>query len=134
MAGGRPPKWKTLAAFNKSVEGFWEWNEENDYIPDVEGLCLYIETSRKVLMEYEEKDEFSNTIKEIKSRIAFHKKQLALKGKIPAAIFCFDFHNNHGYQHREVIIEKKEPEVNLDELKKEIRELVKENGFNEQPK
>ena len=35
-----------------------------------------------------------------KSRIAAIKKQLAFRGKIPAAVLSFDFKNNHGYRDR----------------------------------
>lgn len=130
MAGGRPPLWGTVEELEKALEGFDKWNEDNDYIPDIEGLAVYLGTSRKTILDYENKEEFSYTIKRVKTKIAFHKKQLALKGKIPAAIFCFDFHNNHGYVNREIIIKDKEPEeVNIDDLKKEIIEDIKENGF-----
>lgn len=48
-------------------------------------------------MEYEKQIEFRNTIQEAKNRIAHAKKQLAMKGKMPASVFTFDFKNNHGY-------------------------------------
>ena len=94
---GRPLKF-TVEQFEKVETEFFEWCTESDYIPDVEGLAVYLDTSRKVINDYESKDEFSSTIKRIKNKIAFFKKQSAMKGDIPAAVFCFDFKNNHEYK------------------------------------
>jgi len=127
---GRPPQWTTLSDFEKDYDGFWEWCEREKHIPDIEGLGAYMKTNRKVLFDYEAKPEFSNTIKTVKNDIAFAKKQLALKGKINPAIFCFDFKNNHGYRDQiEQKIDLNNDTENIEDIKKEIRELVRENGF-----
>nr|AKH47514.1 small terminase [uncultured marine virus] len=92
---GRPLKWKSVDEFKKVSDGFFDWCSDNDFIPDIEGLCLYLGTHRKVLCDYEKKEEFSNAIKEIKEGIFFHKKQLAMKGNMNATVFIFDAKNNH---------------------------------------
>ena len=100
--GGRPGLWETEEDFINACDGFFSWCQSGDeflesIIPDIEALTTYLGTSRKVLCEYEKKPKFSNAIKEIKEKIAFYKKQLALTGRIPSAVFCFDFKNNHEY-------------------------------------
>jgi hypothetical protein len=94
---GHPRLWKTPEELEKAISGFWEHCEKNKDIPDVEGLAFYLGTSRKILNEYEKREEYSTTVKKAKTRIAHEKKQLAMKGVIPAAVFCFDFKNNHEY-------------------------------------
>lgn len=94
---GHPPKF-ILLDFQDAYITFFPWCVEHDYIPDVEGLASYLDTTRKTILDYEDKEEFSYTIKKIKTKIAFFKKQLAFKGKMNPAVFCFDFKNNHGYK------------------------------------
>ena len=95
---GRPSKWENLEVFNKKASGFFEWCEGHDYIPDIEGLAVYMDTTRKTLFEYEAKPEFSNAIKKLKDKIFFNKKQLAFKNKINPTVFIFDAKNNHDYK------------------------------------
>ena len=96
--GGRPPQWQSPEEFESQCKGFFEWCKSEDYIPDIEALAVHLNTSRKVILDYEKKEQFSYTIKRIKDKIAFFKKQLAMKGKINSSVFCFDFKNNHGYK------------------------------------
>lgn len=98
MALGRPPKFENPEQFHRL---FIKWKKtftaESDEIPDVEGLCIYLDTSRQTLFEYEAKPDFTDTIKRAKDWIIYKKKQLAMKGKIPPAIYIFDAKNNAGY-------------------------------------
>lgn len=104
---GRPPKFSSPDELQKLFD---EWQAsftpDNDEIPDVEGLCVFLDTSRQTLFEYESRDGFTDAIKRIKDWILFKKKQLAMKGKIPPAIYIFDAKNNAGY------VDKTEQDVN----------------------
>jgi hypothetical protein len=97
MVTGRPPKFETPEDLENQIELFFDYCEEVDEVPDVEGLAVYLDTTRKTLWEYEKKDEFSNTIKRCKDKIFHKKKQLAFKGKINPTVFIFDAKNNHEY-------------------------------------
>ena len=100
---GRPPKFESIEDFNKQDDGFFDWCDDNKFVPDIEGLAVYLDTSRKVILDYEKKDEFSYTIKKIKDKIFFYKKQLAFKGKLNATVFIFDAKNNHEYADKQEI-------------------------------
>ena len=115
----RPPKWKNLAEFKKSSDGFFKWCEENNYIPDIEALAVYMDTTRKTILDYEGKDGFSYTIKKIKDRIFFNKKQLAFRNKINATVFIFDAKNNHDYKDRQDVGFENVPPLFPDTAKKE---------------
>jgi hypothetical protein len=110
MAGGRPPKFGTDQELR---ELFDAWKDEfklggvfANEIPDVEGFCDYADAYRDLFSEYEKKPEFSDTIKRIKNWIYHRKKQLAMQGKMPPAVFIFDAKNNAGY------VDKTEQDVN----------------------
>jgi len=116
---GAPPNWETPQDFEDDCSGFFDWCEENDYIPDIEGLAVYLGTTRKTILDYEKKDNFCYTVKKIKNKIAFYKKQKAMAGQIPSAVFCFDFKNNHNY------VDKTEVDNNIKgELTQITREIV----------
>ena len=107
--GGRPPKFADKETLEQT---FYNWKleflEGGRYfgdIPDVECFCDYINSYRELLMEYERKPEFSRTVKQIKNWIYYQKKQLAMRNKMPAAIFIFDAKNNAGY------VEKTETDI-----------------------
>ena len=114
---GRPRKYETLAEFKEIVRGYINYIRDANVdgvklIPDIEGLCAFMGISRETLIEWEKtrSTEYSNAIKRVKNQLAFFKKQLALKGKIPALTFATDFNNNHGYtQKQEVTVRPKNP-------------------------
>ena len=63
----------------------------------ITGLALALKTSRKVLVEYEDKDEYSNTIKEAKLRIERFNEEKLHGGAAPVGII-FNLKNNYGWQ------------------------------------
>ena len=100
---GAKPRWANVRQFNRDVEGFFNWCLVEDYVPDIEALAEYLDTTRKTIHDYEKKPEFSYTIKRLKTKIFNKKKQAAFKGKIPAAVFIFDAKNNHGYRDKQEV-------------------------------
>lgn len=97
MITGRPPKFETPEELEIKIEEFFNHCEKIEDIPDVEGLAVFLDTTRKTLLDYEKKEEFSYTIKRCKDKIFYKKKQLAFKGKLNPTVFIFDAKNNHEY-------------------------------------
>ena len=95
---GRKPLWETNEELVEVISGYWEYCADVKEIPDVESLADYLDTTRKTLIDYEKKEDFCYTIKKAKTKIAKIKKQMAMKGLIPTAVFCFVFKNNHDYK------------------------------------
>jgi hypothetical protein len=102
MPAGRPPKFESVDVLEQAFRDWKETfeDEKNTDIPDVEGFCDFVGAYRDILNNYEKDPEFSNTIKIIKNWIYYKKKQLAMQGKMNAAIFIFDAKNNAGYVDR----------------------------------
>lgn len=82
MAGevGRPPKWQTPQALQAEIDAYFESTPEEEWT--ITGLALALNTYRDVLMDYQEKDEFSNTVKRAKLKVQYaYEKDLRKKGR-----------------------------------------------------
>ena len=77
--GGRPLKFKNAAELGEKIEQYFSECEKTGEPLTVTGLALALDTTRAVLMDYEGKDGFSNTIKKAKLRIenAYEKRLIA---------------------------------------------------------
>jgi len=76
---GRPPKWNTPEELQKEIDAYFKKCEEEEEPLTITGLALALDTYRDVLMDYQNKDEFSNTVKRAKQRIehAYEKRLIA---------------------------------------------------------
>jgi len=61
---GRPLKFETEQELQKKIEEYFDNTPKEEWT--ITGLALALDTSRKVLCEYEDKEEYSNTIKKAK--------------------------------------------------------------------
>lgn len=64
---GRPMKFKSVEAIQPLIDKYFE--DTPDERLTITGLALALDTSRETLMDYEGRDEFSDTIKKAKNRI-----------------------------------------------------------------
>ena len=79
---GRPPKWNTPEELQKEIDAYFEKCEATKEPLTITGLALALDTYRDVLMDYQNKDEFSNTIKRAKLRIEnAYEKRLIVNGR-----------------------------------------------------
>jgi hypothetical protein len=69
----------------------------------ITGLALYLDTSRQTLINYEEKEEFFDTIKKAKDRCENFLEEGMIKGVIPPAAGCFTAKNNYGWSDKQEI-------------------------------
>ena len=74
--------------------------ESEGEIADIESFAVYLGITRDELAALEMSEECGREVALARSRIAAIKKQLAFRGRIPAAVLSFDFKNNHGYRDR----------------------------------
>lgn len=64
---GRPLKFQTEEELKKQIDAYFADTPKDEWT--ITGLALALDTSRKVLCEYEDRDEFSNTIKKAKLKV-----------------------------------------------------------------
>ena len=73
--GGRPRKFQSVEDLQRQIDAYFEECDDNEELPTVTGLALTLDTSRRLLCNYEtgkyddDSVQFSDTIKKAKSRI-----------------------------------------------------------------
>ena len=67
MAGGRPLKFQSVEEIEKLAQAYFDETPKDEWT--ITGLALALDTSRETLMNYEEKPEFFDTIKKLKTMI-----------------------------------------------------------------
>lgn len=64
---GRPPKWTTPEQLQKDIDAYFASTPKEEWT--ITGLALALDTYRQTLLNYENKDEFLDTVKKAKQRI-----------------------------------------------------------------
>lgn len=96
--GGRPLKFKTVEELEQKIQAYFD-EVAKDFQKDanglihqapltITGLALALDTSRKVLMEYQEKDGFSNTVKRAKTVVENYAEKRLFGSNATGAIFA----------------------------------------------
>lgn len=73
---GRPLKFETVEELESKIADYLEQTPKEEWT--ITGLAIALDTYRSVLCDYEEKDEYSNTIKRAKQMVE-HSYELDLK-------------------------------------------------------
>ena len=111
--GGRPLKYKTAKSMQVIIDQYFDDVERNreavrtnqplpkdtitdTYHPTVTGLALVLDLDRKKLIEYNERDKFSNTIKAARDRIQSYLEARLYESSPAGAIF--NLKNNYGWR------------------------------------
>lgn len=80
MAWGRPPFYETVEELEASIKNYFETTPENEIAITWLALHLWF-TSRQALINYEEKEEFVDTIKKAKMKVELaYEKRLINRG------------------------------------------------------
>jgi len=100
--GGRPLKFKSVEELKDKIESYFLSIQDEDgvYIkpPTITGLAVALDTNRETLCNYEEKEEYFDTIKEAKSRCEAWVEENALMGKANATFSIFNLKNNYRWK------------------------------------
>lgn len=123
---GRPMKFNSLEDLKNRIDNYFMslQNEKGEYIkpPTITGLALALDTNRETLCNYEDKEEYFDTIKEAKSRCENWVEENALLGKSNATFSIFNLKNNYGWK------DKTESDVSIKELPKPILDVIQEDN------
>jgi hypothetical protein len=117
MPAGRPLKFETPEIMQELIDKYFktcttrrllqaggEVSEESesaldfteDAYPTITGLCLALDTTRDLLIDYTERDEFSDTIKKAKNRVEAFNEQRLFGNNVTGVIF--NLKNNFGWK------------------------------------
>lgn len=79
-ARGRPLKFQSVVELQDKIDEYFRVTPANEVT--ITGLALYLDTYRSVLVDYEERDEYSATVKRAKERVQHeYEKDLRRKGR-----------------------------------------------------
>lgn len=77
---GRPLKFQSVQELQSKIDDYFSTEEEQ--LQTITGLAVHLDTSRETLCNYEEKDDFFDTIKKAKDRIEMaYERDLRRKGR-----------------------------------------------------
>ncbi|MCP3924473.1 MAG: hypothetical protein GY714_18020 [Desulfobacterales bacterium] len=121
---GRPLKYKTVEEIEPLIEKYFDDCKKNEDPYTVTGLAYALDTSRKTLMEYEGRSEFSNTIKKAKDRCELYAEKKLYKGGSVAGVI-FSMKNNYGWTDNiklDADVKTKKTDLTHEEIDKLIEE------------
>ena len=102
-SGGSPPfKFKTPADLAVAIDQYFNACDKDKRPYTVSGLAYTIGTSRQVLIDYQNRDEYEDIVLDAKRRIERYTEECLFTKQNPAGvIFCLK--NNYGYKDKQEI-------------------------------
>jgi hypothetical protein len=96
MKTGRPVKYKTPKDIQKKIDQYFEDCISKEEYPTITGLALALDLTRQGLIEYQNKEDFSDTIKKAKLRVEAAIEQRLFHNNPTGCIF--NLKNNFGWR------------------------------------
>ena len=122
---GRPLKFKTPKELEEKINDYFTMCDAQDKPYTITGLALALDTDRKTLLNYEEREEYFPTIKKAKLRVENYAEEKLFKGGNSVGII-FNLKNNYGWKDQQEI--KTTSEVNISPLESAMEKLVESNN------
>ena len=116
---GRPMKFESVEKMQNAIDNYFMDCDDNGKPYTVSGLAYALGTNRQTLINYEDKEEFFDTIKRAKAKIECYNEEMLYNKNIPTTGVIFNLKNNYGWKDRQEI------DANLsyeDSLKKVVDE------------
>ena len=98
---GRPVMYKTPEEMQKAIDEYFRECDTNNDPYTVTGLALALGMSRQALINYENRDEFVDTIKKAKQRVEAYIEKKMYGNNVTGLIF--NLKNNFGWVDRQEI-------------------------------
>ena len=105
---GRPKKYESAEAMQKDIDKYFADCDEKGRPYTVSGLAYALGTTRRTLLDYQEKDDFSHTIKNAKTKIELFNEEMLYSKDVSTTGVIFNLKNNYGWKDKQEI----EAEVN----------------------
>lgn len=98
MKVGRPAKWNSPEELSELIEAYFIDCKEREEPPMITEMCVFLDTTRETLLDYQSKEGFSDTIKRAKTRCEAAVEKGILLGKMNATAGIFNLKNNYGWR------------------------------------
>ena len=119
--GGRPLKFQSVEHLQSLIDKYFDECDIKNKPYTITGLANALDTDRITLIRYQERDEFSNTIKKAKRKVEEQFEERSLQGKYNPTIAIFLMKNNFGYQDK---VDLSVEQVEEDAISKALKESM----------
>ena len=119
--GGRPLKFQSVEQLQILIDKYFDECDIKNKPYTITGLANALDTDRITLIRYQERDEFSNTIKRAKRKVEEQFEERSLQGKYNPTIAIFLMKNNFGYQDK---VDLSVEQVEEDAISKALKESM----------
>lgn len=113
MKEGRPLKFSSVEEMETAIDEYFMSCEEQGKPYTVSGLAVALGTTRRTLLDYEEKDEYSHTIKNAKQKIEAFNEEMLYSKDVPTVGVIFNLKNNYGWKDKQEIEAEVSSAVNI---------------------
>lgn len=100
---GRPLKYESVEAMQNDINKYFAECDEKQKPYTVSGLAYALGTTRRTLLDYEEKDEYSHTIKSAKAKIERFNEEMLYNKDVSTTGVIFNLKNNYGWKDKQEI-------------------------------
>ena len=100
---GRPLKFESAEELQDKIDMYFVKCKEEQIPFTISGLACALDTTRRTLLDYEEKDEYSHTIKRAKAKIEAFNEQMLYSKDVPTTGVIFNLKNNYGWKDTQAI-------------------------------
>jgi hypothetical protein len=102
MTVGRPLKFKTPKEIEDKANEYFNMCDEKGKPYTITGLAIALDTDRKTLINYGEKEEFFHTIKKVKQIVENYAEEMLYRSSNTAGVI-FNLKNNYGWVDKQEI-------------------------------
>lgn len=113
MDVGRPMKYNSVDDMQRDIDEYFAECDENGKPYTVSGLAYALGTTRRTLLDYEDKDGFSHTIKKAKAKIERFNEEMLYAKDVSTAGVIFNLKNNYGWKDKQEIEAEVNSSVNI---------------------
>lgn len=107
---GRPNKFKSVEELEELIDDYFRNCDKKNKPYTISGLAYALGTTRRTLLDYQDKDEYSHTIKKAKAKIEAFNEELLFSKDVPTVGVIFNLKNNYDWKDKQEI----EADVNND--------------------
>lgn len=100
---GRPLKYQSVEDMQRDIDKYFAECDEKQKPYTVSGLAYSLGTTRRTLIDYEEKDAFSHTIKSAKAKIEMFNEELLYSKDVSTTGVIFNLKNNYNWKDKQEI-------------------------------
>lgn len=113
MKVGKPLKFESVEELQTMIDAYFEECDAEGTPYTISGLACALDTTRRTLLDYEDKEKYAHTIKRAKSKIEAFNERMLYSKDVPTTGVIFNLKNNYGWKDTQEIEAKVDSSVNI---------------------